>query len=290
MVLQSILQYRRFAASQHVQRYADVHPSLSRVEEKSRPPVPPPGPVQQPSFAPSGMTHYSDAPSAITNWSGLVTAPQTPMPMEEGGGREVGLTNSTEEATSPTLSPTPNDEEESSSPLGTNKQEKEARDRVEEEHSRFLVDWDEGEAENPQNWSWTKKWCLIGMVTSLALLVGAAASIDSAANTQAQAAFGVGSEVMNLQTAVFLIGFGVASPFMGSLSELGGRNPVYAVTLTLFVLFEIGCALSKNIQTRVILRFFAGVFGATPLSNAGGSMADIVNARERTYVFPIVSW
>lgn len=62
---------------------------------------------------------------------------------------------------------------------------------------------------------------------------------------------------------------------------------MYAITLLLFVLFEVGSGLAKNIQTRVILRFFAGFFGSTPLSNAGGSIADVVNARQRTFVFPV---
>lgn len=46
-------------------------------------------------------------------------------------------------------------------------------------------------------------------------------------------------------------------------------------------------ALAPNIQTRIVLRFFAGFFGSTPLTNAGGSIADIVDNRERTFEFPI---
>lgn len=57
--------------------------------------------------------------------------------------------------------------------------------------------------------------------------------------------------------------------------------------MLLFFLFQIGSALATNIQTRVILRFFAGLAGSTPLSNAGGSLADVVDARQRTFVFPI---
>lgn len=151
----------------------------------------------------------------------------------------------------------------------------------------FLVDWAPGEAANPQNWSWTKKWCLVLMVTSIGLLVGVAASIDSSAATFASKKFGVTEEVVELQTAVFLIGFGLAAPIFGPLSEIGGRNPVYVLTLLFFILFEIGSALAPNIQTRVILRFFAGFFGSTPLSNAGGSIADCSNPRQRTFVFPI---
>lgn len=69
----------------------------------------------------------------------------------------------------------------------------------------FLIEWSSGEPSNPQNWSWTRKWCLVIMVTAIGLLVGVAASIDSAAAKFAASKFGVSEEVVELQTAVFLI-------------------------------------------------------------------------------------
>lgn len=36
-----------------------------------------------------------------------------------------------------------------------------------------------------------------------------------------------------------------------------------------------GAAGSQNIQTLVILRFFAGAIGSSPLTNAGGVIADM---------------
>lgn len=72
-----------------------------------------------------------------------------------------------------------------------------------------------------------------------------------------------------------------------ALSEIGGRNPVYAITLLSFVIFQIGAALATNIETRLLLRFLAGLAGSTPLSNAGGTLADVANARQRTFIFPV---
>lgn len=63
--------------------------------------------------------------------------------------------------------------------------------------------------------------------------------------------------------------------------------PVYIYTLVAFTFFQLGSGLAPNIQTRVILRFFAGFFGSSPLSNAGGSVADMVSPRERTYFFAV---
>lgn len=39
--------------------------------------------------------------------------------------------------------------------------------------------------------------------------------------------------------------------------------------------FNAGCAASQNIQTLVVLRFLAGAFGSSPLTNAGGVIADM---------------
>ena len=45
--------------------------------------------------------------------------------------------------------------------------------------------------------------------------------------------------------------------------------------------FNAGSAGSQNIWTLVILRFFAGAFGSSPLTNAGGVIADMFPAAQR---------
>ena len=62
---------------------------------------------------------------------------------------------------------------------------------------------------------------------------------------------------------------------------------MYLITLLFFVLFEIGTACSTTFHGRIILRFFAGFAGSTPLSNAGGSLADLWSPEERTVSFAI---
>jgi len=87
--------------------------------------------------------------------------------------------------------------------------------------------------------------------------------------------------------ALYLIGFGIGPLFAGPLSEAFGRNPVYAFTFLGFIIFQLGPALGENAQTVFICRFFAGFFGSTPLSNAGGSVNDMFNPLDRTVAFPI---
>jgi MFS family permease len=40
-------------------------------------------------------------------------------------------------------------------------------------------------------------------------------------------------------------------------------------------IFSFGTATAKDIQTILITRFFAGLFGSAPVTNTGGAMADI---------------
>lgn len=49
----------------------------------------------------------------------------------------------------------------------------------------------------------------------------------------------------------------------------------------MLTVFNAGAAGSQNIQTLIILRFFAGAFGSSPLTNAGGVIADMFNADQR---------
>lgn len=57
----------------------------------------------------------------------------------------------------------------------------------------------------------------------------------------------------------------------GPGSELVGRRPIFMVSLSCYTLFHIGQALSKNIQTLLICRFFAGFFAVAPLTISGGT-------------------
>jgi MFS family permease len=45
--------------------------------------------------------------------------------------------------------------------------------------------------------------------------------------------------------------------------------------------FNAGATGAKNIQTLIVLRFLAGAFGSSPLTNAGGVIADMFPAKER---------
>lgn len=76
---------------------------------------------------------------------------------------------------------------------------------------------------------------------------------------------------------------------VGPLSELYRRVPVYHVCNLCFICCTIGCALSTNMNMLMGFRFLAGALGVAPISNGGGTIADIMVAEQRGAAMAIYS-
>jgi MFS family permease len=59
------------------------------------------------------------------------------------------------------------------------------------------------------------------------------------------------------------------------LSETFGRRAVYQISAPAFAFFIMGSGFSQNIETLIILRFFAGLFGSPSLSIGSATIADV---------------
>ena len=75
--------------------------------------------------------------------------------------------------------------------------------------------------------------------------------------------------------------FAIGPLLWAPLSELYGRQVLFFATYGAFTAFNAGAAGSQNISTLIVLRFFAGAFGSSPLTNAGGVIADMFPASQR---------
>jgi len=152
----------------------------------------------------------------------------------------------------------------------------------------FVVDFQGSEdLLNPHNWSiGIRLWCTF-LIAFIGFVVGVASSIDSSALPHAAREFHVAESVESMATGLYLVGFGVGALFAGPLSETLGRNPVYISTLTLSMIFIMASALAPNIGAQLAFRFLAGFFGSTPLTCAGGSIADLWGPLERVFAFPV---
>ena len=85
------------------------------------------------------------------------------------------------------------------------------------------------------------------------------------------------------------IGFALGPLLWAPFSEIYGRQRVFFGTYFAFMAFNAGVAGAPNIYGLLILRFFAAAFGSSPLTNAGGVIADLFNAQERGLAVAIFS-
>jgi multidrug resistance protein len=113
------------------------------------------------------------------------------------------------------------------------------------------------------------------------LAVALVSSAYSGGIDQILSTFNVGTEVATLGISLFVLGFAIGPLLWAPMSELYGRQVLFFGTYAALTVFNAGAAGSQNIQTLLILRFFAGAFGSSPLTNAGGVIADMFPASQR---------
>ncbi|EME50399.1 hypothetical protein DOTSEDRAFT_69055 [Dothistroma septosporum NZE10] len=134
---------------------------------------------------------------------------------------------------------------------------------------------------NPMLYSEAKKWFLTMLVAIATLAVAFVSSAYSGAADEIIKQFGCSQEVFTLGISLFVLGFAIGPLLWAPLSELFGRQLLFTTTYFGLTAFNAGAAGSQNIWTLIILRFFAGAIGSSPLTNAGGVIADMFPSKER---------
>ncbi|KAF5866875.1 hypothetical protein ETB97_008679 [Aspergillus alliaceus] len=131
------------------------------------------------------------------------------------------------------------------------------------------------EHEDPRKWPGGKKWLCTVIVVMMTATIAFCSSIYTAGTTHITEYYGCSRTVATLGVTTFLLGFASGPLIFAPLSEVCGRNQIFRLTLGLFVLFQIGCALAPNIAALIIFRFFSGFFGSPTVTNSGGCITDI---------------
>ncbi len=149
------------------------------------------------------------------------------------------------------------------------------------EDEPYLVEFIPDDPRNPMLFSMWKKWTLTILVAIATLAVSFASSAYIGGVRQIIGDFAASQEVAILGVSLFVLGFAIGPLLWAPLSELFGRQVLFFGTYGALTAFNAGAAGSQNVQTLVILRFFAGAFGSSPLTNAGGVIADMFPASQR---------
>ncbi|KAJ5084927.1 hypothetical protein NUU61_009506 [Penicillium alfredii] len=149
------------------------------------------------------------------------------------------------------------------------------------EQDPYIVEWIPDDPRNPMHFDPRLKWMYTVTVAFATLAVSLASSAYAGGISEVLKTLEVSQEVATLGVSLFVLGFAVGPLLWAPLSEFIGRQVVFLITFFSLSAFCAGAAGAQNIWTLTILRFFAGSFGSSPLSNAGGVIADIFTADQR---------
>ncbi|QIX00362.1 hypothetical protein AMS68_005879 [Peltaster fructicola] len=145
----------------------------------------------------------------------------------------------------------------------------------------FKVAFEPDDPLDPRNFSTKYKIWITFVLGMLALSASLGSSIVSPAEQAVAEEFGVSSEVTILMISLYVLGFCVGPLIWAPVSELFGRKVSMIPALVGLGLFSIGTALSRNIATVLVTRFFGGVFGSAPVSNVSAALGDIYHPKAR---------
>ncbi|KAJ5575192.1 hypothetical protein N7450_009091 [Penicillium hetheringtonii] len=164
----------------------------------------------------------------------------------------------------------------------------EDEDDGDEDMEKILLVTYEGDTDpmDPHNWSFACRAAYTTLLGCVSTAVLFSSTIDASVVISTKHLFNTSFELQTVPTAVFLIGLGMGSMLTAPLSELFGRNPLYIVCLTCFMLFDMGAGLAQNVGQRSVCRGLAGLFGSAPLVCAAASLVDLWSIIERVYAFP----
>ncbi|OCT52285.1 putative MFS-type transporter [Cladophialophora carrionii] len=145
----------------------------------------------------------------------------------------------------------------------------------------YVVTYIPNDPGNPFTWSERRRWVLSLTVATEMLATAYASSAFSGTLEQLISDLGASTELITAGISLFVLGFAVGPLLWAPLSELYGRQLIFGISFCGFTAFCAGCAGANDIATLLVLRFFAGAFGSSPFTNAGGVIADCFQARER---------
>ncbi|KAF9073047.1 multidrug resistance protein 4 [Rhodocollybia butyracea] len=162
-------------------------------------------------------------------------------------------------------------------------------DKKEEAIENVQDDWEDDEI-NPRNWSTTKKWTSIGIVSLYTFVSPLSSSMMAPGLPDLAIKYGVTSDTLiSLMLSVFLITFALGPLILAPLSEIYGRTWVLHAGAFFTLAFNLGCAFAPTAGSFIGFRTLSGFSASAPIACGGGSVGDVFSERDRAFAMAVYS-
>ena len=144
--------------------------------------------------------------------------------------------------------------------------------------------------EDPHNWSNTKRALIATIICLYTFVVYTTSAIYTSSTIGVMEEFSVSTLVATLGLSLYVLGYGTGPLIFSPMSEIPiiGRNPVYMITMFLFVIISIPTAFVGNFGGLLVLRFLQGFFGSPCLASGGASIGDMYSLMSLPYA--LMAW
>ena len=152
-----------------------------------------------------------------------------------------------------------------------------------QQHDSNIVYWSSStDPSNPQNWSTSRKWTQIAILSALTFLTPLASSMFAPGVPELMTEFNTTSSTLaTFVVSIYVLGFAFGPLVIAPLSELYGRLWVYHVCNLGFIGFTIACGRAQSMGELCVYRFLQGVWGVCPITIGGGTIADLMPPEKR---------
>jgi len=141
-----------------------------------------------------------------------------------------------------------------------------------------FIDSDPGDPKQLPPW---KKWTIVATVSLVTFIAALGSSIYIGVLTEIEEEFGASEEVAILGLSLYILGFAVGPLIWAPMSEFTGRQVTLLTSFVGLTAFNAGTIAANDIVTLIVLRFFAGCFGACVFTNSNATLADIFDPAKR---------
>ncbi|CAA7264391.1 unnamed protein product [Cyclocybe aegerita] len=163
------------------------------------------------------------------------------------------------------------------------------QDKKEEALENLEDDW-ENDPENARNWSTTKRWTAMLIVSFYTLIPPLASSMMAPGLPDLATKYGITNPtVVALTLSIFLLSFALGPLVLAPLSEMYGRTWVLHIGNLISLAFSLGCAYAPTTGSFIAFRFLSGFSGSAPVAIGGGSVSDLFSERERASAMALYS-